>query len=108
LILAGVRRFVIILAALVGGTTVAAALIALATGNSLNRAISLGFYAVGSFCTIVGFAMTMRGALRPGQRDAAPLEDDSGTSRAASGLFITSGLVIMILGMVIDDRVRVL
>ncbi len=107
MILAGVRRLLIVLGALVGGTTVVAALLGVATGSSLNRSISLGLYAVGSFCTIIGFAMTMRGALRPRERGGQPVVEDAGSARAASGLLITAGIVIMLVGMAVDSRVRV-
>jgi hypothetical protein len=106
-ILAGARRFLIIVAVLMGGTIAGAAIIGLVSGNSLNRSISLGLYGVGSFATIIGFAMTMRGALRPGHQDDRVVEDE-GSARAASGLLISAGIVIMLVGMAIDSRVRVL
>ncbi len=108
MIVAGLRRFLIILGALVGGTTAIGALVGLASGHSLNRAISLGLYGVGSFCTIIGFAMTMRGALRPHDRDGHAVVEDTGSARSASGLLITAGLVVIVVGMAVDNRVRVL
>jgi len=108
MILAGARRFLIVVSVLLGGTIAGAAVIGLVSGNSLNRSISLGLYGVGSFATIIGFGMTMRGALRPGDHHGRPIADDPGSARAASGLLISVGIVIMLVGMAIDSRVRVL
>jgi hypothetical protein len=106
-ILAGARRFLLIIGVLTGGTAAGAAAIGLVSGNGLNRTISLGFYAIGSFCTIVGFALTMRGALRPG----TPTEDgsdDVAALRGTSALLISAGLILVVLGVVVDSRVRVI
>jgi hypothetical protein len=105
-ILAGARRLAVVVAVLVGGTAAVASLVGLATGTSLDRAISLGMYLVGSFCAICGFALTIRGALRPGaEHDEFGYE---GTSRNAAALLVSLGLLIVVIGLIIDSRVRVL
>lgn len=113
LILAAARRFVTVLAVVGCGTAVVSALVALVTSTSLDRAISLGMYGVGSFCVIGGFAIGTRGPLRRPVRgeQRAPRGhvasvDDLRGARNASGLLITVGLLLLVIGVVVDSRFK--
>ena len=100
---AAARRLLAILGAVAGPTALIAVVIALATGGALDRAVSVGFYSVGSFCTILGFALTTHGALRPGLKDVVDYKD-AGTASGVSGLLIAVGLIIVVAGLVIDPH----
>ena len=107
MILSGALRFLVILGVLAGGTAATAVVVALITGNALDRSISIGLYAVGSFCTLSGFALTTRGALRPDARTNA-MDAQTGAARGTSGLLIVVGLIVVVFGLVIDPRARVI
>src|SRR2546421_3190570 len=115
---AAARRFGILLGALVGGTGVIALLLGLAFGSSVSRALSLGWYAVGSVLLISGFFVGNRGPARPqGEgwamfsmrrwvRWATP--DEQRESISLSALLVVIGLVLIVLGAVVDTRYRVI
>jgi hypothetical protein len=91
----------------------------------LRRAVSVGFYLVGSFLLVAGFFVGNRGPVRPkgdeatggatagmfgigiggrGIRWATPDERDDAI--ASSAVFVTIGFVLILLGVVTDTRVR--
>jgi hypothetical protein len=63
-LLAAVRRFLLLLVAVTAGVAVVSLLLGLALDASLSRALSLGFYAVGAFLLVSGFFMGSRGPAR--------------------------------------------
>lgn len=112
---AAARRFGLLLAAAVGVTACGAMLLGALAGASLLRAISLGFYLVGSFLVIAGFFIGNRGPVRakddhggflflfPTRRRWATPDEHSATIND-SAIFVTLGFVLIMLGVAADTR----
>lgn len=108
-ILFGVAIVVIALTSLVLG---------LLLGSSLSRAVSLGFYLVGSFFLVAAFFTGVRGPIRlrgdPGDegpwglgrkrgvRTATPEERKE--SHANTAIFVSLGLALIVVGVAADPR----
>lgn len=119
MLLAALRRLAFILC-LTGGLTAAiAALLGLLAGASLTRAISLGFYMVGSFLLVSGFFIGNRGPARVKSESgtAGPFgmfvgsrtvrwatADEQEDTINLSAIFVTVGLALVLLGTVVDTR----
>ena len=111
---AALRRVGILFGTLAGGSAVVALLIGVPAGASLSRALSLGWYAVGSVLLIGGFFVGNRGPARPqGEgwalfsmrrwvRWATPEEQRESISFSA--LLVILGFVLILLGTVADTR----
>src|SRR3954452_7796936 len=120
LLAAAARRFAILLGSITLATVVVAALIGLAAGSSLNRAISLGLYLVGSFLVIAGVFLGSRGparlkhdedaheALARGRRVRWASRDERLQSINESAIFVSIGIVLLVLGIVVDARVQLI
>jgi hypothetical protein len=93
--------------------------VGLLAGMSVNRALSLGLYLVGAFLTIAGFFLGNRGPFRPStptapdtlpSRGARSLRRASRSEQfeaiAVSAVFVVLGIVLMVLGVVVDSRVQ--
>jgi hypothetical protein len=115
---AAARRVGILFGALAGGTAVLALLIGVAFGASAARALSLGWYLVGSVLLISGFFIGNRGPSRPqgegwgvfstqrGVRWATP--DEQRESLSFSALLVILGFVLIALGAIADTRYGVI
>jgi len=119
MLLAALGRLGFILC-LAGGVTAAiSALFGLLAGAPLTRAVSLGFYLVGSFLLVSGFFIGNRGPARVksesgtagpfgmflGSRTvrwATAAEQDDTINLSA--VFVTVGLALILLGTVVDTR----
>jgi hypothetical protein len=113
---AGARRFAVVLAGVTAATAVASALLGLLLGSSLDRAISVGFYLVGCFLLVGGFFLGNRGPVRPKgeagpsllgprfMRWATPVEHEDTIN--SSAVFVTIGFVLLLLGVIVDSRVK--
>ena len=111
---AAIRRFLVLLAGIVGVTAVLSILAGLVGGGSLGRALAVGFYLVGSFMLIAGFFIGNRGPVRPKGRTgpmlfgsrimrwATPLEREESLNESA--LFVALGFVLIIIGVAVDSR----
>lgn len=125
--LAGLRRLAILLAATAVGIGGLAALGGLAFGGSVERAVSVAYYVVGAFLLVLGFFSGVRGPLRPrgseevgdpvtgmfgiglatrGARRAT--EGEQRDTLATAAIFLTVGLWLVLLGVVVDGSVDVL
>jgi hypothetical protein len=114
---AAARRFGILLGALVGGTAAIALLIGLAFGSSVSRALSVGWYGVGSVLLISGFFVGNRGPARPqGEgwsvfslrrwvRWATPEEQRESISLSA--VLVVLGFLLIALGVLADTRYKI-
>jgi hypothetical protein len=114
------RRFVGLLALASAITVVVSILLGLVLDASLSRAISLGFYVMGSFLLVSGFFVGNRGPVRlkttgaggdPGGpflfgsrfvRWANPSEREETINLSA--IFITLGFVLILVGVAADNR----
>jgi hypothetical protein len=116
MLLAALSRFVGLLLLACVVTAAVALLIGLATGASLSRALSLGFYLVGAFLLVSGFFVGNRGPVRLKEdvgvpllgarfvRWATPAEREETINLSA--VFVAIGFVLIILGVVADSRER--
>jgi hypothetical protein len=116
---AALRRLALLIvgSALVIG--VLSALAGLALGSSFGRSVSLGYYLAGSFLLIAGFFMGNRGPLRSkrdpgggvifGPRVVRPatIEEREETINN-SAVFVGLGFVLILLGVLADDRYRLI
>jgi hypothetical protein len=64
MVVGALRRFAGLLLVLAAGTVACSLAIGLATGSSISRALSIGFYLIGSFLLISGFFVGNRGPVR--------------------------------------------
>jgi hypothetical protein len=111
------RRIAVIFLVLAGGTGALALLIGLAAGAGIGRALSVGWYSIGSVLLISGFFIGNRGPARPqGEgwsafslqrwvRWASP--DEQRESISFSALLVVLGFVLIILGAIADTRYSV-
>ena len=119
LLAAAARRFTILLAGIAALTAIGAALLGLAFGTPLNRAVSLGFYCVGSFMLLGGFFFGNRGPAR--LTDGVGEDSARGRRRVywasrdervqainESAIFISLGLVLILIGVLVDARLQLL
>ncbi|NUR75553.1 MAG: hypothetical protein HOQ28_04600 [Thermoleophilia bacterium] len=114
---AAARRFGILVAALVGGSGVIALLLGLAFGSSVSRALSVGWYIVGSVLLISGFFVGNRGPTRPqGEgwhvfslrrwvRWATP--DEQRETLSLSAVLVVLGFLLIALGVLADARYKI-
>lgn len=115
---AAARRFLLLLGGISGGVVVLAILAGLVLGAPLSRAISVGFYLVGAFLLVAGFFMGNRGPTRlrgePGEEGVWGLGRRRGVRLAtaeeradavsATGVFITLGFILIVIGVIADSR----
>jgi hypothetical protein len=113
---AAARRFAALLAGVAALTAVLSLLVGLAVGASVDRALSVGFYLVGCFLLIGGFFLGNRGPVRPKDeagpsmfgprfmRWATPAEREDTLNTSAA--FVATGFVLLLVGALVDSRVR--
>ena len=115
---AATRRFVVLLAGAIGVVALASLVLGLLFGSGPRRAVSLGFYLVGSFLLVAGFFMGNRGPARlkgePGDegpwgistkrklRWATPEERED--ALASSAVFVALGIALIVAGVAFDNR----
>ena len=102
-----------LLAGIAGITGLLSVLGGLLGGGSVERAVSVGFYLVGSFMLIAGFFIGNRGPVRPKgvgptffgsriMRWATPLEREESLNESA--LFVALGFALILIGVGVDSR----
>ena len=99
-----------------GVIVVGSLLIGALAGASVSRSVSLGFYAVGCLLTVIGFVLGNRGPARVKGSGAAPLfgsrlvrwasREENEEAINDSALFVFLGLLLIVLGIIVDDRIR--
>jgi len=118
--LPAIRRFAQFLVVVGVPTLAGSILLGLLMGASLPRAISLGFYLVGSFLMIAGFFFGNRGPVRPkGSSDIGALagllpttsrrlrwatRQESDEAINFSAVFVALGFVLILLGVASDNK----
>jgi hypothetical protein len=116
---AAARRFTTLLLGVVGVTLAGSLVLGLALGASTGRAVSIGLYLVGSFFVVAGFVLGNRGPARmkpddEGLREAGrrrmrwATRDERLAAINESAIFVTLGFVLIVLGVLVDARVRLL
>jgi hypothetical protein len=118
--LAAIRRLVVLVVASSALTVVVSVALGLLAGAALDRAVSLGFYGLGCFLMVSGFFVGNRGPARvksetagssmlpiPGfgnrrLRWATPDEQNETINNSA--VFIILGLILVLIGVVVDSH----
>jgi hypothetical protein len=112
---AAARRFVVLLGGAAALTAVVSLLLGLAFGSSVDRSVSIGFYLAGCFLLVGGFFVGNRGPVRPKGEDPAPLGPrfmrwatpaEREETLNTSALFVAIGFALLVLGALVDSRVR--
>src|SRR6266480_6482354 len=121
MLLAALRRFAGLLVFAAAVAAGGAVLLGALTGVSLSRALSLGFYAVGSFLLLAGFFVGNRGPVRvrsesPGavfplaqfgnRRLGWATRTEQQETMSFSAVFIALGFVLVLLGLAFDRAER--
>jgi hypothetical protein len=122
MVLAALRRFVLLSVAVVAVVLGFSLMVGLLVGASANRSISLGLYITGCFVVLVGFFFGLRGPMRPtdgsffsmtvpflGGGPARPATgEEQRETLGMSGLYVLLGVVLLVLGVAVDSRYRLL
>jgi hypothetical protein len=123
MIRAALRRFAGLLLVIAAGTAALSLLLGVASGASVSRSVSVGFYLVGSFLLIAGFFIGNRGPVRtkgdPGMPTVlGPIfrtrvlrwatAEEVGESLSLSVVFVALGIALIFLGIVADTRYSLL
>lgn len=128
MLLGAARRFLGLLALASAVTLPISVLFGVLADSSLARAISLGFYCVGSFLLIGGFFVGNRGPVRLKKEDSAegmgmpllglPLiggravrwasREEREDAISTSAVLVVLGLVLILIGVAADSRVKLL
>jgi hypothetical protein len=112
------RRFAVLLVTIGGGTFIVSTLLGLLLGDSLPRAIAIGFYLMGCFLLIGGFFFGNLGPVRPEGHTTDPTAMFRLSSRRlrwatreeheetinTSAVFVSLGFVLIVLGAISDNR----
>jgi hypothetical protein len=121
MVVGALRRFAGLLLVLAAGTVACSLAIGLAAGSNISRALSIGFYLIGSFLLISGFFVGNRGPVRTKGDDvgvpifgplmrhrmlrwATPEEREE--SLSISLVFVALGVVLILFGVVADTRYK--
>jgi hypothetical protein len=100
---------------LAGGMTLLISLsFALLLGESVSRAVSVGFYLVGAFLTVAGFFVGNRGPVRLKRDVGVPLfgsrivrwatPEEREESINTSAIYVVLGFALIFLGVLADTR----
>lgn len=118
----GIRRGLLILAAIAVPTALVSLLLGLASGMAVQSALATGFYVVGAMLMLVGVLSGARGPLRstslndpgeaaslfgmgPGRRRLRKATDEERREAVFGAmLFLVLGLVLVALGVVADSE----
>jgi hypothetical protein len=108
------RRLAGLLVLAAGITAFASISFALLLGESASRAVSVGFYLVGSFLTIAGFFVGNRGPVRLKRDVGVPLfgsrivrwatPEEREDSINTSAIYVVLGFALIFLGVLADTR----
>lgn len=118
---AGFRRLAFAVFLSIGVTAVLSLIVGLLVGASLDRSLTLGFYLMGCFLMLAGFFVGNRGPTRVKSESpaasAAPFGVFSGDRRLRwatlseqeesinnSAVFVGLGVVLVIIGVLLDSR----
>jgi hypothetical protein len=115
---AGARRFAVLLVGIAGATALGSLAIGLLAGAATPRALSLGFYLVGSLLLVAGFFVGNRGParlkddgdatqeLKTGRRVRWASREERVLALNESAIYVTIGFILIVIGLVVDARVR--
>lgn len=116
MLVAAFRRFFLLLSVFCAGTTALGLVVGAVAGLSLDRSVAVGFYLVGGFVVLIGFAAGNRPPVR--MRDEGAEEITAWRSRPVrwatrqeledaingSAVFVVLGLALVVVGIGVDGR----
>src|ERR671922_1578698 len=118
--LAALRRLAVLILLSVGVTAAGSLFFGLLIGESLGRALALGFYLVGCFLLVAGFFVGNRGPARLESESPAPMilpglgfggrrlrwatMREQNETINTSAVFVCLGLVLVAVGILVDSR----
>jgi hypothetical protein len=114
---AAARRFLTLLAAIAAGTALVSLVLGLLLGASIDRSVSVGLYLIGSFLLVAGFFIGNRGPARLKDEAVAPLgprrvrwatREERVLALNDSAIFVSIGLALIVLGLLVDSRMRLI
>jgi hypothetical protein len=115
---AAARRYLTLLVGIAAATAVGSLALGAAIGAGLNRSISLGFYVIGSFILVAGFFIGSRGPARlEGEEHGGLLgprrvrwatREERVLTLNESAIFVSIGFLLLLIGVLVDDRVRLI
>jgi uncharacterized membrane protein len=115
--LAAARRFLVLFGAIAGAIFLCAVSLGLILAVSLNRAIALGFEVFGCLLLVFGFFVGNRGPVRT-KGDATPFfgprflrwatPEEHQSTIAESAIFIVLGILLIVIGLAVDARYRLI
>ena len=116
MVLAGLRRLALIFVAAAGASAATGLVVGALAGYPLGRAVSVGLDLGGALLLVVGFFAGVRGPIRLGGGGAVPLPgarrvswlspEEREERQNVSALFVVVGLLLVVLGLLSDPRVR--
>jgi hypothetical protein len=117
---AALRRLALLVAVACAVTVTLSLLLGLLVGASLDRAVSLGFYGLGCFLMVAGFFVGNRGPARVKSEGAGGLmifpfvtgsrrlrwatAEEQNETITNSAVFIVIGLILVVIGVLVDSR----
>jgi hypothetical protein len=112
-LVAAARRFLILTLGASALVTACSLAVAGIGGYSLNRSIAVGFEGFGCFLLVAGFFVGNRGPVRA-RRESVPFfgprflrwasPEEHRSTISESAIFVTLGLLLLVIGIVIDSR----
>jgi hypothetical protein len=117
---AALRRFAGLLLVLAVATAAVSLAIGLPAGSNVSRAVSIGFYLMGSFLLLSGFFVGNRGPVRAKGDGGVPIfgplmrnrmlrwatPEEREESLSISVIFVALGFVLIVLGVLADTRYK--
>ena len=113
---AAARRLIVLVVATTAITVVGSLVVGALAGVGVSRSVSLGLYVVGCLLTVIGFVLGNRGPARVKGSGAAPLfgsrlvrwasPEEHQDAINDSALFVFLGILLIVLGIIADDRIR--
>jgi hypothetical protein len=111
MLVAAIRRLVVLFAVLGASITVGSLVLGLLFDTPWQRSVSLGFVVIGSFSLVMGFFVGTRGPVRLVRRDRGSLKgarlaqpEERVEAINVSALFVAVGLVLVVIGVALDPR----
>jgi ABC-type Na+ efflux pump permease subunit len=114
-VLAGVRRLLVLLAAMAGGTAALSLALGLVLGAAASRSVAVGLYLTGCALLLGAFFHGNRGPFRVANKAGlvglrvprglrAATGEEHAEAFALTGLLVLAGLVLLALGAAVDSN----
>jgi hypothetical protein len=111
-LMAGFRRFVVVLGTMAVGTALISLIAAAMLGSDVSRSLAIGFYAAGACLLIGGFFVGNRGPVRAKRNQPIPLfgsrfvrwatAEEQAEAINTSAVYVSLGFGLILLGVLAD------